>query len=99
MYAVGADLDGHLYAATRPTLSYVARPANEGGLAGELTWRELDGFQELLSRDERQLLRHENLAQIPDIRVRDRPSPSVTVAVVQLGLRTALSRPFPEIPR
>ncbi len=84
VYAVGASPDGdRLYAGTRPAHLYVARPG--GGEPGEdLTWEELDGFQELPSRDEWRLPRHENLAQVRDVHVHP-AAPDRVVAGVEVG--------------
>ncbi len=84
VYAVGASPDGdRLYAGTRPAHLYVARPG--GGEPGEdLTWEELDGFQELPSRDEWRLPRHENLAQVRDVHVHP-GVPDRVVAGVEVG--------------
>jgi hypothetical protein len=67
VYSVGATPDGsRLYAGTRPAAIYVAEV--DGELAdGGLDWRELDAFQDLPSRDDWQLPRHENLAQVRDV--------------------------------
>jgi photosystem II stability/assembly factor-like uncharacterized protein len=67
VYSVGASPDGsRLYAGTRPAAIYVADVAGEMA-DGELDWRELDAFQDLPSRDDWQLPRHEDLAQVRDV--------------------------------
>lgn len=87
VYAVGASPDGdRLYAGTRPAHVYVAEwpgSESEDGLA----WRELDGFQELPSRDEWRLPRHENLAQVRDVHVTSAAPDSVFVGVEVGGVQ------------
>jgi hypothetical protein len=83
VYAVGAGPeDERLYAGTRPAHVYVAR--TDGGTVEELSWRELDGFRELPSRDEWRLPRHENTAQVRDVHVLPRSSDRV-MAGVEVG--------------
>lgn len=83
VYAVGADPeDGQLYAGTRPAHVYVAR--TNGTSLEEVEWRERDGFQELPSRDEWRLPRHENIAQVRDVHVMP-TSPDRVVAGVEVG--------------
>jgi hypothetical protein len=83
VYAVGASPEGdRLYAGTRPAHLYVAR-TDDSSLEG-LAWRALDGFQELPSRDEWRLPRHENLAQVRDVHVLP-GSPERMVAGVEVG--------------
>jgi hypothetical protein len=83
VYAVGAGGTGkRLYAGTRPAHVYVAQ--TDGGPLDELEWRELDGFQELPSRDEWRLPRHENIAQVRDVHVLP-TSPDRVVAGVEVG--------------
>lgn len=84
VYAVGASADGWLYAGTRPAHLYAARMSDEGILTGELEWRELEGFQELPSRDEWRLPRHENLAQVRDLYVPPE-APDRVIAGVEVG--------------
>ena len=84
VYAVGASPDGRLYAGTRPAGVYVARESDGGDLRRGVEWRELDGFQELPSRDEWRLPRHENLAQVRDLHVRS-AAPDRVVAGVEVG--------------
>jgi len=85
VYAVGASPDGdRLYAGTRPAHLYVARPDGGVGAWMDLTWEELDGFQDLPSRDEWRLPRHENLAQVRDVHVHS-GMPDRVVAGVEVG--------------
>ncbi|MFT4882560.1 MAG: hypothetical protein ACI8U4_000054 [Natronomonas sp.] len=84
VYAVGAGPDGRLYAGTRPAHLYVAETADRTGLDDELEWRELDAFQDLPSRDDWRLPRHENLAQVRDVHVPSGASERV-VAGVEVG--------------
>ncbi|WP_232685757.1 sialidase family protein [Halobacterium zhouii] len=90
VYAVGASPDGRVYAGTRPAHVYVAQTsggeqANDGAASlGELAWRELEAFQELPSRDEWRLPRHENLAQVRDLNVHP-DEPDRVVAGVEVG--------------
>jgi hypothetical protein len=85
VYAVGASPGGdRLYAGTRPAHLYVARPDGSVGSGSDLTWRELDGFQELPSREEWQLPRHEDLAQVRDVHVHP-GAPDRVVAGVEVG--------------
>ena len=80
VYAVGADGE-RLCAGTRPAAVYVARV--DGTVdANSLSWRELDGFQSLLSREDWRLPRHENLAQVKDVHA---PAPDRLVAGVEVG--------------
>ena len=86
-YAVGASPDGErLYAGTRPAAMYAAEPVEGHGKrslsVGE--WRELDGFQDLPSREEWRLPRHENLAQGRDVAA-DPADPGRVVAGVEVG--------------
>lgn len=82
VYAVGASPDGRLYAGTRPARVYVAR--TDGGVPRDLAWRELEAFQELPSREEWRLPRHENLAQVRDVHVLS-DAPDRVVAGVEVG--------------
>jgi len=76
VYAVGAGPEGRLFAGTRPAAVFTA-PFPDGG------WRELDGFQDLPSRDEWRLPRHEDLAQVRDVHVD--PGDARVVAGVEVG--------------
>ncbi|WP_246989228.1 WD40/YVTN/BNR-like repeat-containing protein [Halorientalis marina] len=81
VYAVGASPDGNrLYAGTRPANAYVAEWSG-GEIDYGLAWRELDGFQDLPSRDEWRLPRHENLAQVRDVHVTSTAPDRVYVGV------------------
>ncbi|WP_440008634.1 WD40/YVTN/BNR-like repeat-containing protein [Halomicrococcus sp. SG-WS-1] len=84
VYAVGASPDGRLYAGTRPAHVYVAQASGEDDSLHELEWQELRGFQELPSRDEWRLPRHENLAQVRDLHVHP-AAPDRVVAGVEVG--------------
>ena len=91
VYSVAADLSGErLYAGTRPARVYVTESIGAGSIDGEETtavnveWRELDGFQELPSRDEWRLPRHDDLAQVRDLHVDPGTSERV-VAGVEVG--------------
>jgi len=80
VYAVGGD-SRRLYAGTRPAAVYVAQV--DGTVdAGSLSWRELDGFQNLPSRGDWRLPRHESLAQVKDVHA---PAPGHLVAGVEVG--------------
>lgn len=82
VYAVAASPDGdRLYAGTRPAHVYVAGVAD--GL-DDLSWRECEGFQDLPSRDDWRLPRHENLAQVRDLHVPD-AAPNRVVAGAEVG--------------
>lgn len=83
VYAVGGDGEGTLYAGTRPAPLY-AGDAGVGDTIEGLDWRELEGFQELPSRGEWRLPRHENLAQVRDVRV-DPAGSARIVAGVEVG--------------
>ncbi|WP_226012465.1 WD40/YVTN/BNR-like repeat-containing protein [Halomicrobium salinisoli] len=84
VYAVGASPDGTLYAGTRPAHVYAASPDDEGLSDGRLDWRELDGFQELPSRDGWRLPRHDDVAQVRDLHVHP-AAPDRVVAGVEVG--------------
>jgi len=82
VYAVGASPTGErLYAATRPAGVYATAVDGEIG-ATDPSWRELDGFQDLPSRGEWRLPRHENLAQVRDVHA---PAAEQVVAGVEVG--------------
>lgn len=84
VYAVGADAErGRLYAGTRPAHLYTA-DLSPGGSVGDLEWRELEDFQSLPSRDEWRLPRHEDLAQVRDVRVHP-DAPGRVAAGVEVG--------------
>ncbi|MFC4358159.1 hypothetical protein ACFO0N_09380 [Halobium salinum] len=85
VYAVGAAADGdRLYAGTRPAHVYVADVDGRGTPTEASDWRELWGFQELPSRDEWQLPRHDDLAQVRDLHADPETSDRV-VAGVEVG--------------
>ena len=63
VYAVGATQTGRLFAGTRPAAIYTTPSA------AAPDWRECTGFQELPSREEWRLPRHEHLAQVRDVHV------------------------------
>ncbi|SFR86338.1 hypothetical protein SAMN05216559_0207 [Halomicrobium zhouii] len=85
VYAVGATLDGErLYAGTRPAAVYATDVFVPGDRAPTVDWRELDGFQDLPSREEWRLPRHEDLAQVRDVTA-DPADPDRVVAGVEVG--------------
>ena len=92
VYAVGASNDGErLYVGTRPAAIYatdavtaVTTASGEGVVADDADWRECDGFQDLPSRDEWRLPRHENLAQVRDVTA-DPAEADRIVAGVEVG--------------
>ncbi|MEZ3115913.1 WD40 repeat domain-containing protein [Halobaculum sp. MBLA0147] len=69
VYAVGCDpATGRLFAGTRPAHVYVADAvAADGTVADTPAWTEITAIQELPSRDEWRLPRHDDLAQIRDV--------------------------------
>jgi hypothetical protein len=84
VYAVGTDSDqDRILAGTRPAALYVTPTASVESGDGP-KWRELDGFQDLPSRAEWRLPRHENLAQVRDIHS-DPESRDRLVAGVEVG--------------
>ncbi|WP_459192887.1 WD40/YVTN/BNR-like repeat-containing protein [Halosimplex sp. J119] len=84
VYSVGAARAGdRLYAGTKPAHVYVAELGDDAALDA-IEWRDLDDFQELPSREEWRLPRHENLAQVRDIH-RDPAEPDRIVAGVEVG--------------
>lgn len=84
VYSVGAAPDGRLYAGTRPAHLYVAEGGGSLDGSADLEWRELDGFQDLPSREEWRLPRHENLAQVRDVHVLPE-APERVIAGVEVG--------------
>ena len=70
VYAVGCDPDtGRLFAGTRPAHVYVADAVGgEGAVDADPRWTELSAIQELPSREDWRLPRHDDLAQIRDVR-------------------------------
>lgn len=83
VYSVGWSPAGTLYAGTRPAAVY-ATAAESGELPESLDWRELEGFQELPSRDDWRLPRHDDLAQVRDVYVHP-DAPDQVVAGVEVG--------------
>lgn len=72
IYPVGATWVGRLFAGTRPAAVYTTASA------GDETWEECDGLQQLPSCGDY----HENLAQICDVHVdSDHPSKSPWIVV------------------
>ncbi|MEF8808801.1 WD40/YVTN/BNR-like repeat-containing protein [Natronomonas sp.] len=84
VYSVGAAPDGRLYAGTRPAHVYVAETGDRIDPEDTPEWRELDGFQELPSREEWRLPRHDDLAQVRDVHVHPDASDRV-IAGVEVG--------------
>jgi len=86
VYSVGASADGdRLYAGTRPARVYVADVGGDDGFDSDaVEWRECDDFQELPSREEWQLPRHENVAQVRDVHP-DSAAADRVVAGVEVG--------------
>ncbi|WP_135826043.1 WD40/YVTN/BNR-like repeat-containing protein [Halorussus ruber] len=82
VYAVGAS-EGRIYAGTRPAHVYVAEIDGSGEISN-VAWRDLDGFRELAERDDWGIDRHENVAQVRDVRVHPE-SPERVVAGVEVG--------------
>lgn len=83
VYAVGADgVGGRLYAGTRPAAVYVTELSGDSVGPDSLSWRELDGFQDLPSRGEWRLPRHDDLAQVRDVHA---PEGNRVVAGVEVG--------------
>lgn len=85
VYAVSAGPSGErLYVGTRPAHIYVTESIGNNATTADIEWAEIDGFQELPSREEWRLPRHENLAQVRDIRV-DLAESNRIVAGVEVG--------------
>lgn len=81
VYAVAASPAGdRLYAGTRPAHVYAAEV--DESATGE--WRELDGFQDLPSREEWHTPRHEDLAQVRSLCTHP-DAPERVVAGVEVG--------------
>ena len=81
VYSVGAGGDGErLYAGTRPAHVYVTESVG----ADDVEWRECRGFQELPSREEWGLERHDYVSQVRDVRP-DPATPDRLVAGVEVG--------------
>ena len=86
VYSVGVSLDGErLFAGTRPAAIY-ATDWVDAAVAddGEVEWYECEGFQDLPSREEWRLPRHENLAQVRDVTA-DPGGEERVVAGVEVG--------------
>jgi hypothetical protein len=79
VYAVGAT-SNRLIAGTRPAALFSADPA-------ALEWQDLTGFQQLPSRPQWRLPRHENLAQVRDVHIDPAGphGPDRVVAAVEVG--------------
>jgi hypothetical protein len=84
VYTVAAGPNGRLYAGTRPAHVYVADDVDDDALREGPDWRELDGFQDLPSRSEWQLPRHDDLAQVRDLYA-PVDEPGRVVAGVEVG--------------
>jgi hypothetical protein len=82
VYAVAWAGD-RLYAGTRPARLYATEPL-DGRAPTDAEWRELDGFQDLPSRGEWRLPRHDDLAQVRDVKA-DPGGPERVVAGVEVG--------------
>lgn len=68
-YAVGCDPNtGRLYAGTRPAHVYVAEAVrDDGSVVSKPRWTEITELQAVPTRDEWQLPRHDDLAQVRDV--------------------------------
>lgn len=85
MYAVGANPSGErLYVGTRPAHIYVTESIETSETTAAVEWNELDEFQELPSREEWRLPRHDDLAQVRDI-CNDPVDSDRIVASVEVG--------------
>lgn len=85
VYAAGANPSGgQLYAGTQPAHIYVTESIETGETTAAVEWDELDEFQELPSREEWRLPRHEDLAQVRDIH-EDPGDSNRIVAGVEVG--------------
>lgn len=73
-----------LYAGTVPAHVYVSAVPAEGIAPRTLDWRELDGFQELPSREEWGVPRHDDMARVRDLCIHP-ASPDRLVAGVEPG--------------
>lgn len=82
VYAVSAGPAGALYAGTRPAHVYVTESIDTDTTSVE--WHELDGFQELPSREEWRLPRHDDLSQVRDLHI-DPAASNRIVAGVEVG--------------
>lgn len=85
VYAVGADPNGErLFVGTRPAHLYVARIDGDIDTETDISWKELDGFRELPSREDWGLPRHDNLAHVRDVHVHP-DAPERVVTGVEVG--------------
>lgn len=85
VYSVGLGPGGdRLYAGTRPAHIYVTTLSSLSDDTEEIEWDELDGFQQLPSREEWRLPRHDNIAQVRDIHI-DPAASNQIVAGVEVG--------------
>ncbi len=86
VYAVGMDSSGEdLYVGTRPAHVYVTESLSDDDTAvADVEWAESTGFQELPSREAWRLPRHDDLAQVRDLR-RDPATSNRVVAGVEVG--------------
>lgn len=82
VYAVSAGPAGALYAGTRPAHVYVTESIDTDTTSVE--WHELDGFQDLPSREEWRLPRHDDLSQVRDLHI-DPAASNRIVAGVEVG--------------
>lgn len=83
--AAVAPTGERIYAGTRPTHVFSAPLPDDGIASGEeLDWRELDGFRNLPSRDDWGVPRHDNVAQVRELRIHP-DSPERVVAGVEPG--------------
>lgn len=85
VYAVGATPRGpRLFAGTRPAHLYTATIEDGGLEPSRLDWRELDGFQDLPSRPEWRTPRHDDIAQVRDVKT-PAAAPEHVVTAVEVG--------------
>lgn len=85
VWAVTVSPEGdRLYAGTVPAHVYVTPLPPDGIAPQHLDWRELDGFQDLPSRDEWGVPRHDNQARVRDLCIHE-ASPNRLVAGVEPG--------------
>lgn len=70
VYSVGAAPDvPQIYAGTRPAHLFAADIDTDGSGGAALDWTELEGFRRRPVRSEWRLPRHDNLAQVRDVRL------------------------------
>lgn len=84
VYSVESGPGGRLYAGTCPAHLYATESGADSDPDDDLAWTELEGFQDLPSREEWRLPRHENLAQVRDVHVLS-DVPDRIVAGVEVG--------------